>query len=344
MTPHPPALRARGRVSHRSVVLVAVLHGVGLALLAVWLLTSDQRWPVLAAAGGAWLLGARHAFDADHIAMIDNTARKFVHERGRASEAGVAFAAGHSTVVLAAGSAVVLGLPWIQTVLAADSPLAARLGLIGSSVAAVYLLLVAAANLPRVVEAARRLRSRHPHDAAPPSVGGPVSRALGVPLAKVTRPWHVYLVGIGFGIGFDTASTMALLMLTVDRATPGSPVHGAMMALPLLFAAAMTAGDAANSTVMSHVYTSADRRVRNRFNLALLVLTVSSALVLVVVTSLNLVRAIGLARTAEIDTEYWGFALAAAMLGLGALAVGVARPPGRSGPSGSRRPARGLPW
>lgn len=82
--------------------------------------------------------------------------------------------------------------------------------------AAVYLALVAAANLPRIAESVQLLRAGR--DAPLVTPGGPLTSLLRAPLAKVTHPWQIYAIGVGFGVGFDTASTMALLILTAASA------------------------------------------------------------------------------------------------------------------------------
>lgn len=309
-----------------TAVVVVGLHVVGLALLAVGLVAGPGGGLTVGMALVAYLLGLRHAADADHISMIDNSTRKFLAHGQRHASVGLAFSAGHSTVVITAGIAVVAGAAWIRAALEPEGTAARVLGIVGGSMAGLYLLAVAAANLPQIAATVRAIRSGDP--VAP--AAGLWSRALAAPLAKVTHPAHVYVFGILFGLGFDTASSVSILMLT-GAATAGMPgVPIAMLALPVMFAAAMALGDTVNGLLMLRIYTAAisDRR-RAWFNLVITTISVASALVIAAITLSGVlvetfgVPLPGVSALAEVDTEWWGVGLIAVLLVTGGAFIAV---------------------
>lgn len=264
----------------------------------------------------AYSRGLLHALDADHLAMIDGTTRKLLGENRPVAGLGLAFSLGHSTVVLAAGIAVVAGATWVRDAIDDNTRLAMILGSIGASVSALYLLSVAAANLPSLVGAVRG--GAPPGHAHAPS--GWWSRALAAPLSRVRHAGHVYLFGMLFGLGFDTASTIALLMLAAAGAVAGVPPL-ALLGFPLAFAAAMTLGDSINAQIMLRVYTAADTPSRRRLNIALLAVSILSAVAVASVTLTALVGEWTGVAAPDIDTTTWGWALAAlALAGAGWLA------------------------
>ena len=189
----------------------------------------------------AYALGVRHAFDADHIAAIDNTTRRLL-ERGKpANTVGFWFSLGHSTIVVALCILLTLGITAIGASLADDSSvLRTWTGIIGPSVSGAFLLLIAATNIASL----RRRRGR---------TGGAVLRMLG-PLEKaVDRPSRMYVVGLLFGLGFDTATEIGLLALA-GAATLTAVPWWAALTLPILFAAGMSAFDTTQGAVMRRAY------------------------------------------------------------------------------------------
>jgi len=310
-----------------TLAVIAGLHILGIGLLVMGVLTGPIGGITVGLALTAYLMGLRHAADADHISMIDNSTRRFVARGHRHASVGLAFSAGHSTVVIAAGIAVVAGASWIRSVLAEGSSAAAVLGIIGGSVAALYLFAVAAANLPQILAAAQAIRDGGEVTAP----RGVAARVLDAPLAKVTHPAHIYVFGLLFGLGFDTASSVSLLMLT-GAATVGVPggvagVGVGMLALPVMFAAAMTLGDTANALMMLRMYTAAvsDRR-RAWFNLVITTVSVTSAVVIATITVSGVLGELGvsvpaLAWLGAVDTEWWGVGLIGLFLVVGLVAV-----------------------
>ncbi|MFF2370668.1 HoxN/HupN/NixA family nickel/cobalt transporter [Agromyces sp. NPDC058110] len=193
----------------------------------------------------AYTLGVRHAFDADHIAAIDNTTRRLA-ERGRpASTVGFWFSLGHSTIVVVLCVLLTFGITAVSASLADDgSALHAWTGVIGPTVSGVFLLVIAAINLASVRAMARGDRRR----------GGPVMQLLGPFERFVDRPSRMYVVGLLFGLGFDTATEIGLLALA-GASTLASVPWWAALTLPVLFAAGMSAFDTTQGAVMRRAYT-----------------------------------------------------------------------------------------
>jgi high-affinity nickel-transport protein len=236
----------------------------------------------------AFLLGVRHAFDADHIAAIDNTTRKLVGEDRPALGVGFWFSLGHSSVVFALSGLLAVGVSALAgPVQDENSRLQQTLGLIGTIVAGVFLLLIGLMNLVAVVGIAkvfRRLRTgafseeeleRHLHHR------GLLARLLSRVMRRVSRPRHMYPVGLLMGLGFDTATQVALLVLAAGSAASTLPWY-AILVLPVLFAAGMSLFDTADGVLMAQAYRWAFLHpVRKVFyNLTVTVLSVLAALVI----------------------------------------------------------------
>ncbi|MFE5409559.1 HoxN/HupN/NixA family nickel/cobalt transporter [Microbacterium sp. NPDC056569] len=228
----------------------------------------------------AFVLGMRHAFDADHIAAIDNTTRKLIDDGRDPSSVGLWFALGHSTVVLVAVGLVTAGVGALTSQIGTDdSPWAIFTGVWGPTVSSVFLLAMAAANLVILLRILRRARGETPAHLAAPLPGGPISLIIARTSASLDAPWKMFVVGLLFGLGFDTASTIALLLIA-GGAGIVMPWYAAMV-LPLLFTAGMVACDGINSIVTARLYRwSADRpERRTRYNAVLLTLSVAVAFI-----------------------------------------------------------------
>lgn len=260
--------------------VVVLLHLVGVAL---YLHASGD----LTAAGGlagagtlAYALGTRHAFDADHIAAIDDTTRLMLLRGRRPVGVGFFFAMGHSTVVLA------LSLLVAYAAASVSSGLRESLGAVAVVVAMTFLLLVAYLNtmvLRTIVGLWRGLRTGHLDDAALERTlldRGLMNRLLGGRLRGLIRSsWHMYPVGVLMGLGLETASEITLLSLSASTAARGHLPLYAVLSLPLLFAAGMSAFDTADSLLMTRAYSWAYRHpVRTLFyNIATTAVTVAVA-------------------------------------------------------------------
>jgi high-affinity nickel-transport protein len=269
----------------------------------------------------AYLLGVRHAFDADHIAVIDNTTRKLVGEGKRSVSAGFWFSLGHSSVVFGLALLLALGVRALAgPVQDEGSPMLQTLGLIGSVVAGTFLILVGLSNLFAVVGIAKVLRRMRSGDFDEAELErhlenrGFLARLLGRVMRRVNKPWHLYPVGLLMGLGFDTATQVALLVLAAGAAAFTLPWY-AILVLPVLFAAGMSLFDALDGIFMSRAYGWAFLEPVRKvyYNLTVTVLSVFVALVIgVIVLAGLLAERLGvetgpLAAIGSADLESVGF-------------------------------------
>jgi high-affinity nickel-transport protein len=224
---------------------------------AVLLADSIGEHPELIAMGLlAYTLGLRHAFDPDHIAAIDSTVRKFSQAAAPARPHGTGFwfSLGHSTVVFLLAFGLAFGGTWVA---AAIPQWKSWGGLVGPTVSGLFLVAIGLVNLALwldVLGVFRRLRSGD--GAAEDELASP--RGFFVRLFKplfraVTRSWHLYPLGFLFGLGFDTASEIALLALSTQGAAQSLPWTG-ILSLPLLFASGMCLMDTADGLFMTKAY------------------------------------------------------------------------------------------
>ena len=217
----------------------------------------QERPALLGTALLAWVFGLRHAVDADHVAAIDNVVRKLMEQGRRAVSVGFFFALGHSTVVVLASLAVAAAAASMQGQLEEARSV---IGTAGTFVSASFLLLIAAINLVilRGVWASfRQVRrtGRLDHAGLDSVLAGPTFLArLFRPLFRViNKPWHMYPLGLLFGLGFDTATEIGLLGIAATEAARGmSPWH--TLVFPALFTAGMALVDTADSALMVGAY------------------------------------------------------------------------------------------
>ncbi|MBT2568009.1 nickel transporter [Arthrobacter sp. ISL-85] len=236
----------------------------------------------------AYLAGVKHSYDWDHLAAIDNSTRKFVAQRQDPVSVGFAFSLGHSSVVTLAGVLVIAGASMVGGLMQEGTAGNLVLGLIGSGVSGMFLLAMGLFNgsaFARSAGAYRRGRNGAAIDARDLEPQGLVARLLAKPLARVRRPRNIYVIGFLFGLGFDTATTIGLLMVTTAASLAGVPPF-ALLSLPLAFAAAMTLCDSLNGVAMMRMYRSAldDPRRRLGFNALVTGISAVSALVIAVIT------------------------------------------------------------
>lgn len=300
---------------------VAALHILAIVLLAS---AGGHLLALIPVAAAAYGRGVLHAFDLDHISAIDNSIRKFVAEGRRPVSIGLAFAAGHSTVVLISSVLLVAGWGTIRALLDGASPASDVLGTIGLTVSGTYLLLAACANGPRLAQAVRSVRLR--------KLGLGVeqkatrsARLLALPLSWVKHPRHAYLLGFAFSLGFDTSAFVGLLIVTAASSAGGAPPV-ALLAIPLLFTAAITLLDLTNGALMVRLYSSSVDANSRRLavNVVITALSVFSALFVAASAFTQLLAKADLPGALRvsgvIDIEYGGFVLVAMFL----LVVGVA--------------------
>jgi nickel/cobalt transporter (NiCoT) family protein len=245
----------------------------------------------------AYLLGVRHAFDADHIAVIDNTTRKLVGEGTRSLSAGFWFSLGHSSVVFGLAFLLAIGVRAIVgPVQDEGSPLLQNLGLVGSLVAGTFLILIGLSNLFAAVGIAKVFRRMRSGDFDEAELErqlenrGFLARLFAKTMRRVSKPWHLYPVGLLMGLGFDTATQVALLVLAAGTAAFTLPWY-AILVLPVLFAAGMSLFDAADGILMSRAYGWAFLQPVRKvyYNLTVTVLSVIVALVIGVIVLAGLV-------------------------------------------------------
>src|SRR5690348_14675267 len=262
---------------------VGLLHVAGGGLLLVY----GASHPGFLALGGlAYTFGLRHAFDADHISAIDNTTRKLMQTGRKPQGVGFFFSLGHSTVVLLIAVALGLAVRWIvQGVVADNGELRSVGGAVGTLVSGSFLVLIGILNLVVLVDIVRVYRKmrRGEYDRAGLEhelmTGGLMTRLFGRIFRLIDHSWQMYPVGFLFGLGFDTASEVALLAISAGAAAKGIPFL-AVISLPLIFAAGMSLMDTADGAFMAKAYswafTSPMRKVF--YNLTMTSLSVAVAL------------------------------------------------------------------
>ena len=243
--------------------LTGFAGGVALLHLAGWglLLTYGVGHPAFLGLGGlAYTFGLRHAFDADHISAIDNTTRKLLQQGNKPVGVGFFFSIGHSTVVLLI--AVALGLAAktiVQGVVGGNGQLRSIGGAVGTLVSGGFLVLIGVLNLVILLEIFRvyRRMRRGEFDRAGLEneliAGGLMTRIFGRLFRVIEHSWQMYPIGFLFGLGFDTASEIALLAISAGAAAQGLPI-AAVVSLPLIFAAGMSLMDTADGAFMSNAY------------------------------------------------------------------------------------------
>ncbi|AOS94983.1 nickel transporter (plasmid) [Mycobacterium intracellulare subsp. chimaera] len=208
----------------------------------------------------AYTLGLRHAFDADHIAAIDNTTRKLMNDGQRPLGVGFFFSLGHSSVVFGLALLLSIGIKAIVgPVKEGSSALHHYTSLIGTGVSGVFLYLIAAINvviLAGILRVFTRMRrGQYDEDELEAQLNnrGLLNRVLGRFTKSITASWHMYPIGLLFGLGFDTATEVALLVLAGTSAAAGLPWY-AILCLPVLFTAGMCLLDTIDGSFMNFAY------------------------------------------------------------------------------------------
>ncbi|WP_233851062.1 HoxN/HupN/NixA family nickel/cobalt transporter [Paraburkholderia sp. HD33-4] len=247
-----PTTSLRPRLVALYVVLISANLGAWL-----WALIAFRHYPLLlGTALLAYGLGLRHAVDADHIAAIDAVTRKLMQTGKRPIGIGLAFSLGHSTIVIAA----TIGIAWTTHSLHGRFEGFKEVGgTLGTLVSATFLLVLAAVNLMILRDVWRRYQHAQPGEigtTASAEVLAPVgllSRTLRPLFRLVTKSWHMYPVGLLFGLGFDTATEIGLLAIAASQASTGLPLYS-ILVFPALFTAGMTLVDSTDNVLMVHAY------------------------------------------------------------------------------------------
>jgi high-affinity nickel-transport protein len=233
---------------------IAGLHLLGWGLY----LHYAGQYPQLVGLGFvAYVFGLRHAFDADHIAAVDDTVR-FMLQKGRQPlGVGFFFSLGHSTVVLA----LAIGIAFAATAVKAELPQLKDMGaIIGAIVSGAFLWIIGILNLLvlldilKVWQTAKSRTHSHTHLEALLQKRGLLNRLFGGRLQKLMRhSWQMYPLGLLFGLGFDTASEVGLLAMTAGASAGNLPVP-AVLCLPILFASGMSVMDTTDGVLMCKAY------------------------------------------------------------------------------------------
>jgi high-affinity nickel-transport protein len=275
------------------VAVVGALHVVGFVMLFGLVAPGHYR---LGATGTftigigitAYTLGMRHAFDADHISAIDNTTRKLMSEGKRPLSVGFWFSLGHSSIVFLVAFLISIGVRALDgPVKHSGSSLHQVTGWLGTTVSGTFLYAIAALNiviLVGILKVFHEMKTGRYDEAALEeqlASRGLMNRFFGRMTKAVTKPSQMYPIGVLFGLGFDTATEVALLVVAGTAGAAGLPWY-AILCLPILFAAGMSLLDSIDGSFMNFAYGWAfSKPVRKVFyNITITGLSVAVALVI----------------------------------------------------------------
>jgi high-affinity nickel-transport protein len=363
-TPAPPALpaaansgfaRFRATLTRADWVsisgmygFVALLHVIGFGVLLVLVVPHSYHLGATGVYGVgvgvlAYTFGLRHAFDADHIAAVDNTTRKLMADNvatgntRKPLSVGFWFSLGHSTIVFGLAFLLSVGVKALASpVEDENSTLHSVTGVIGSSVSGVFLWILGILNLVvliGIIKVFAKMRAgtydeRELEEQL--NKRGFMNRFLGGLTRSVTKPWHIYPIGVLFGLGFDTATEVGLLVLAGGAAAFNLPFY-AILILPILFAAGMSVMDTTDGVFMNAAYGWAFAKpVRKVFyNITITSLSVAVALIIGTIELVGVltdqagIQTGPLAAIANIPLDYAGYGIVAlfVLAWLGALAV-----------------------
>jgi high-affinity nickel-transport protein len=274
----------------------------------------------------AYTLGMRHAFDADHISAIDNTTRKLMSSDQRPLSVGFWFSLGHSSVVFALALLLGVGVKaLVGPVASSGSGLHQVTGLVGTSVSGVFLYLIAAINLvvlAGILKVFREMRAGTYDEAALEEHldnRGLMNRIFKRLMGSIRRPGQMYPIGLLFGLGFDTATEVALLVLAGSGAAANLPWY-AILCLPVLFAAGMSLFDTIDGSFMNFAYGWAfSKPVRKvYYNITITGLSIAVALIIGTVEVLGL-----LATEFRLHGAFWDWVSGLNINVLGFVIVGL---------------------
>src|SRR5918911_5566599 len=291
--------RAERRRAVLLAVAIAALHVAGFGILLFLVAPQHLRLGGAAFSVGvgltAYTLGMRHAFDADHIAAIDNTTRKLMEDGQRPLSVGFWFSLGHSSAVFALALLLAFGVRTLAgQVTDGHSALETVTGAVGTTVSGTFLFAIGLINLAMLTGVARAVRAVRAGRAGEAEIErllapkGPISALTNRLGRKITAPWQMYPLGLLFGLGFDTATEIALLFLAAGAAFGALPFY-AILCLPVLFAAGMSLLDTLDGALMSLAYGWAFARPVRKlyYNITITGLSVAVALVVGVIELLS---------------------------------------------------------
>jgi high-affinity nickel-transport protein len=273
----------------------------------------------------AYTLGMRHAFDADHIAAIDNTTRKLMAEGQRPVSVGFWFSLGHSTIVFGLVALLALDVRAVAGQVENESSLLQQItGVVGTAVSGTFLYLIGIINLViliGILKVFRKMRhGGYDEKALDDQLNnrGFLNKILSGATKAVTKPWQIYPVGVLFGLGFDTATEVGLLVLAGGAAAFALPWY-AILTLPILFAAGMSLLDTVDGCFMNFAYGWAfSKPVRKiYYNITVTGLSVAVALIIgsieliSILTEKTGITSGPLAAIANINLDSMGYAIVA---------------------------------
>jgi high-affinity nickel-transport protein len=250
----PPVFERREKVL--LVGLYAAIVATTVAAFAATLLIGRTYGVFIGLGILAYVLGLRHGVDADHICAIDNTTRKLLQENKRPLTVGTWFSLGHSTIVVVLIVALGLATQWIRSHIPAFQSVG---GIIGTSVSGVFLFVIAFVNLLiflSIYRIFRELRTGRLDNAGLEeqlNKRGFMNRYFNFLFKVVNEPWQIYPIGVLFGLGFDTATEVALIAITLTYAAGAIPL-GVILILPLLFTCGMVLTDTTDGVGMRFAY------------------------------------------------------------------------------------------
>lgn len=331
--------------------VIVLLHLVGFIVLFAFVVPNNYQLggdhPVFTIGVGvlAYTLGLRHAFDADHIAAVDNTTRKLIADNTAAGldrkplSVGFWFSLGHSTIVFTLAFLLAVGVrALVGPVENESSTLHTITGTIGPSVSGIFLWIIGILNLVAllgIIKVLRELRQGRFDEAALEKrldSRGFMNRFLGGLTKSVTKPWHIYPIGVLFGLGFDTATEVGLLVLAGGAAAFNLPFY-AILVLPILFAAGMCLMDTTDGVFMNYAYGWAFAKPVRKIFYNLTITSISVAVALIIGT-IELIGVLAdrlhidsgpVAAIANINLDYAGYAIVALFVFSWLIAVSVWR-------------------
>jgi len=306
-------LKEWGRLGGMAAVIV-VMHVAAWGIFFVEILPRHFHFTGLGIGVGvavtAYTLGARHAFDADHISAIDNVTRKLMAEGKRPLGTGFFFSLGHSTVIMVVGVGISLAARAVfGAVVDPHSAFASIGGVVGTGVSGGFLYLIAALNIVVLAGILRVYRGMRQGDYDEAELErqlqarGLMYRFFGRFMKAISSTWQMYPVGVVFAVGFDTATEVLLLSATAAAATAGLPWF-AVICLPLLFSSGVTLFDTLDGCFMNFAYGWAfSKPVRKvYYNLVITGLSVTVAF------AIGTIELVGLLATElHLNGGFWGF-------------------------------------
>src|SRR5580693_1813160 len=274
----------------------------------LWAIVAFHRFPVLlGTAFLAYSFGLRHAVDADHIAAIDNVTRKLMQEGKRPVAVGFMFSLGHSTIVVVGALLIAATTLGLQQRLDHFRSIG---GVIGTMVSSFFLLAIAVVNLVilrSIYRTFTKVRRGEPYVDEDFDLllanRGFLARLFRPVFAMIRRSWHMYPLGVLFGLGFDTATEIGLLGISAAEASRGLPLLS-ILVFPVLFAAGMSLIDTTDNILMLGAYGWAYIKPIRKlyYNLTITCVSVIVALVVGGIEALGL-----LGEHFHLGGVFWGF-------------------------------------